>query len=360
MRSFPLRCSTLGLSLLLATFVAATADLSSDPRLQKFLTKFPDADSNQDGTLSLEEARQYKKDNPKEAKPYQDDLNPRKILTSHRYSIDDLAKVFDAKTFKDLPYRFFKPDTNGDNKYPLILSLHGAGGRGSDNLKNLKFWNGTITEPDFQSQYPSFVLVPHSPSYWRIPGSVPDLDAETIASFTRTWQEAAAEGRRAFVTKTPQGKLGLVFELLDVLLEEYPIDPDRIYVLGHSMGGFGTFEALAEHPDRFAAAIPSAGGLSPWHDPAVFKDVPVWAFHGDQDETVPIALALDVFDQIKAARGNMKLTTLGGVGHGASGFAFSYQGDHSNPEFSTALSSPACDPTENVWTWLFAQSRKDR
>ena len=56
---------------------------------------------------------------------------------------------------------------------------------------------------------------------------------------------------------------------------------DGTDLLGHSMGGFGTWNAIWHAPERFAAAIPSAGGLPPWRDPARFKDVPVWGtVHG--------------------------------------------------------------------------------
>jgi predicted peptidase len=103
--------------------------------------------------------------------------------------------------------------------------------------------------------------------------SIPEMTVERLAEFPPVWR-AWAEQRVGFVRDDSACVLHKVFALLDQLGEEFPIDADRVYVLGHSMGGFGTFEALAEQPERFAAAIPSAGGMSPWHDVSAFDDVP--------------------------------------------------------------------------------------
>ncbi len=342
-------------SLFLSLLVNITSAQEPDPRLARFQQKYPEADLNKDGKLTMEEVKQFRGQSRKMAEGEGPMVKPPRPDVP-RYSAKEMAEVYEAKDFKGVPYRFFAPAIEEGNQYPLILSLHGAGGKGTDNLKNLMFWNGVVAQPEFQEKYPCYVVSPQSDQVWRVAGSAPEIGPDDIASYPAIWQEVAKK-RPGFVAETPDGKLGLVFELLDQLNAELPIDPDRVYVIGHSMGGAGTFESLAQQPDRFAAGIPSAGCLAPWYDPAVFKHVPVWAFHGEQDTTVPYALVEDVFQKAKAAGGNMKLTTLGGVGHGSNGFAFTYQGDQSNPEFSTAVSSPDCDPTEDVWEWLFAQRR---
>jgi predicted peptidase len=267
-----------------------------------------------------------------------------------------LVEIFEARQHKSLLYRFFAPKVAEGKKYPLILSLHGAGGKGNDNLKNLKPWNGNISTDAFQAKYPCYIVVPQSDQPWKVPGTMPDISAEEIATYSKTWQKIVT-GRPSIAGKATGGKLGLVFELLDTLALDLPIDPDRVYVLGHSMGGAGTYESLAMQPNRFAAGVPCAGLLAPWRDPALFKHVPVWAFHGDRDTTVPYPVSVELFDKVKQAGGNMKLTTLGEVGHGSAGYAFSYQGDKTNPKFSTSTSGPHCDPTEDIWAWLFAQRR---
>ena len=108
-------------------------------------------------------------------------------------------------------------------------------------------------------------------------------------------------------------------------------------------------------PDRFAAAIPSAGGLLPWKDPARFKNVPIWAFHGGSDPVVPTDFSREIFARLKKVGGNLKYTELKDVKHNASQYAFSYKGDEPEKGYVTRYSSEKCDKTANVWDWLFAQ-----
>ncbi len=341
----------LGSILLLLGLVSVHAD----QRLITYLQKHPEADANLDGELTLEEAKAHRKQMRGSGT-----TPSRGGQESIRYSSGDLAKIFEAREFQGVPYRFFAPDAEvhpDRMKFPLILSLHGAGGKGTDNLKNLKSWNGTITEPEFQARYPCYVVVPQSAAPWKVPGSSPKVTEEMVASFPPVWQTMAAARPGFLSVDERQLVLGGVFALLDELQASEAIDADRVYVLGHSMGGFGTFETLAEQPNRFAAAISSAGGLSPWHDPKAFAHVPIWAFHGDKDSTVPIELSQIVFDRLEEVNGVMKLTKLAGVGHGSTPYAFGYTGDSMGEGFETLASSDACDPNEDVWAWLFSQSR---
>ncbi|MDF1816980.1 MAG: prolyl oligopeptidase family serine peptidase, partial [Verrucomicrobiales bacterium] len=285
--SFVAGCLVMGIS------VSAFAQ-SPDTRLTKFLAKFPAADSDADGKLTMEEALAYRK------KMRGDKTSTRKQPDSpaKRYPIEELAELYEARDFRGMPFRFFEPEIKEGEKYPLVLSLHGAGGKGRDNRKNLKPWNGTLAEPELQKKYPCFIVAPQSAGPWRVAGKDPDLTAELVATFPPVWKQVM-EKRAGFVAKSDDGVLGIVFDLLDQIAETYPVDVDRVYVLGHSMGGFGTFESIARQPNRFAAAIPSAGGLVPWHDPETFKHVPVWAFHGEQDSTVIPELTGVVFEQMK-------------------------------------------------------------
>lgn len=330
-----------------------------DDRLKRFFEKYPEADADGDGKLTREEAFAYR-DKRKAMGPQPGDSRPGAERgprpEGKRYAPAELAKVYEAKEFDGMPYRFFAPKREEGRRYPLVLSLHGAGGKGDDNLRNLKTWNGTLIEPEFQAKHPCFIVAPQNDGPWRVAGSEPDLTPELIATFPEIWQRVAKE-RSGFVNPSPDGGLGKVFVLLDQVASDYPIDPDRVYVLGHSMGGFGSFESIAMQPNRFAAAIPSAGGLSPWHDPATFRHVPIWAFHSSEDRTVLPELTEVVFERMKELDGNMKFTRLGDVGHGAAAFAFVYTGDAMNEKFTTKLSGDACDPTEDVWEWLFAQTR---
>jgi predicted peptidase len=270
--------------------------------------------------------------------------------------------LYEQREFKGVKYRLMKP-INFDSKktYPLILSLHGAGGRGSKNIQNLRKWNEWLADKDLRRKHPAVILAPQSTVSWNDPKSpltkVPELSDEMIRSWPaemrpwlKRWQSRGSGAK--------SGNLDKVFELIDtVLMKEFKIDADRVYCLGHSMGGAGTFTAIYLQPERFAAAIPTAGAFAPWRDVGRIKDVPIWAFHGDNDPTVPYIFTKHTFDQLKAIGGNMKFTTLKGVKHGASRPAFHYTGDDASKGFTTAYASDRPDKTDDVWDWLFSRRR---
>lgn len=348
-----LSCITAAFALLIATLEAQTSE--TDEHLAKALERFPEADANKDGILTGAEADAFRRKRaPKQPKV----RGPEPAMK--RYSAAELAERYEACRFKGVRYRFLEPpgfEKGSGVTYPLILSLHGAGGKGDDNLKNLTGWNGVLADPSFQEKHPCFVVVPQSNGPWRVPGPLPDMSDDAIAQFPEIWRTVFTKRRGLGAPDPASGNLDKVFELLDSLAASYPIDLDRVYVLGHSMGGFGSWTAIAEAPHRFAAAIPCAGGLSPWHDMKTIAHIPVWAFHGDEDTTVSPELSRVVFEQMKSLDGNMKFTAFKGVGHGANGFAFVYTGDEPEKGFITRYSSDRCDRTPGVWEWLFAQRR---
>jgi predicted peptidase len=229
------------------------------------------------------------------------------------------AKVFKDAAGKTLPYRLLKPaDPEPGKKYPLVLVLHGAGERGSDNAKNLVwFWDngkGPLGRPEVAAAK-AFALLPQCP------------DGQQWVNVP--WAKGSY--------KSPEvsDPLRLALELVDASVKELPIDPDRVYVIGLSMGGFGTFDALQRRPELFAAAIPicGAGDLS---KAKAIAHIPVCAFHGDQDGAVPVAGSREMVAALKAAGGTPKYTEFKGVGHNSW--------------------SPAFQEKE-FWTWLFAQKR---
>lgn len=267
-----------------------------------------------------------------------------------------ILKLYEPAEYKGMPYRLMKPvDFDPSQTYPLILSLHGAGGKGTDNLNSLKIWTEYLAEDGLRKKHPCFVLVPQMVKNWRISGEqhVPtQAELDALHPSWNKWKERFAKGPKT----VNNGTLSLAQELIDKLSAEYKIDADRVYVLGHSMGGFGSWTAIWSEPDRFAAAIPCAGGLPPWYDYARFKDVPVWAFHSADDNIVSVEYTRAIFQALEKCNGNMKYTELNGVGHGAQTPAFSYQGDAAGGG-ATRTASDRCDTTTTVWDWLFSQSR---
>ena len=126
------------------------------------------------------------------------------------------------------------------------------------------------------------------------------------------------EGKQfPFVLASPKCPTGfywrgnVVIGLIDHLIENYSIDPNRIYLTGLSMGGYGTWQISHEYPERFAAVAPVCGGglfVSPYFMDRL-KNLPVWAFHDKRDDVIPYQESVSMVEGVNAAGGNAKLTT---------------------------------------------------
>jgi len=231
---------------------------------------------------------------------------------------NEWISLYEPHASQKMPCRLMKPiDFEAGRSYPVIVSLHGGGGKGTDNRKQLKGWNRLLAEKQRRTKYPCYVLAPQTDRLW---------DAEHLTH-------------------------------IKAIVEDLPsVDMRRIYILGHSMGGHGTYILIQIDPHYFAAAAPSAGsGLKRTEEfitASVIKDIPIWAFHGDEDKVCPYERDLELFTEMKKLGGNMKLTTWAGDGHGVS--AKMIAGADNG---TTQLSSERCDPEPAFMKWLFAQRR---
>jgi len=227
------------------------------------------------------------------------------------------------KPYSDGPmqYRLLKPiGFDSKKKYPVIVSLHGAGGKGIDNRKQLKGWNKILAGKQIRTKYACYVLAPQA---------------------NRMWNATDLKNIKNVISKLPS------------------VDMSRIYILGHSMGGHGAYIIIQIDPNYFAAAAPSAGAGRPrteaFIDVSLIKDLPVWAFHGDKDRVCPIDRAQKVFDDMKKLKGNMKFTIWSGDKHGIAEKMF-IGGDNG----TTYISSARCNKEPDFMKWLFAQKRTEK
>lgn len=212
---------------------------------------------------------------------------------------------FEPKSFTDslgqeLQYRILKPVNYDSSKsYPLVLFLHGAGERGDDNYSQLKWGVSHLAEPKMREKYPAFVVAPQVPEgeYWSTLSSVRDTSSYT--------QPMAEE---------PSAPMKLTIQLLEKLQEEFSIDADRLYVTGISMGGFGTFDLIQRHSNKFAAAVPICGGgdLTRAFN---LTDIPMWVFHGTQDKVVHPEFSRSMVEAIRIAGGEPGYTEYPDQGH---------------------------------------------
>jgi predicted peptidase len=197
---------------------------------------------------------------------------------------EGLQDKFEPHTHKSdwtMPYRLFRPKTT--QRVPLVVYLHGSGGLGDDNLKQLQFGNRFGTRlwllPENQMRFPCYVVAPQSDRGW-VRYDFSQRPAKELPGF--------GDGNR------------LALEIVDKVRQQYPIDEQRIYVAGNSMGGAGVWNILANRPNFFAAAVICCGAVSP-DDGTGSVATPLWDFHGGSDEVVPVATSRDrIAARIKA------------------------------------------------------------
>jgi predicted peptidase len=229
---------------------------------------------------------------------------------------------FEARVFESdhgsLPYRLLRPkDYDTSQRYPLVMFYHGAGERGNDNVKQLVHGMNDFASDDVMKKYACFVVAPQCP----------DGDQ---------WVDTPWSADAHKMPEKPTKPMRLSLDLITSLQSEFSIDESRLYVTGLSMGGFGAWDALQRHPNRFAAAVPICGG----GDPAFAKQLassPIWAFHGDADTAVKPIRSRDMIAALRAAGGSPKYTEYPGVGHN------SWAATYANRE---------------MYAWLFSQKKK--
>lgn len=209
--------------------------------------------------------------------------------------------IIKTKKFQKICYVVKYPDNFAENeKYPLIVFLHGAGGRGKD-ISCVKS-NPFFTETE-KFKFKAVVFAPQC--------------------YTDSWFDIFEQ-------------LG---DFIDFAVEQPYIDKERVYLIGASMGGYATWQMAMTKPEVFAAVVPICGGGMYWNA-ARLKNMGVWAFHGSEDQVVFCEESKKMVDAINRADGRQaKLTICDGVGH------YSWRNAYNCRE---------------LFDWLFAQKRSGR
>lgn len=265
--------------------------------------------------------------------PVEATSEPPRVVPLSPPVIDKLAPVqsFTSSDGTVLPFRLYQPSSPRDktaqaadapSAIPLVLFLHGAGTRGSDGTalaNNISFRSllGWV-----QTHEPAIVLAPQCPA-------------------DEKWVDTPWEAVQHDYAPVPPPHTAAALELLDQTLATLPADRSRIYVCGNSMGGYATWDALVRRPGFFAAALPVCGGGVPEKAVQASRDVPVWAFHGDADDVVPVENSRSMVAALRAdasRTAEIRYREYPEVRHDCWTATFS-------------------DP--QVLSWLFAQSRTD-
>jgi len=233
--------------------------------------------------------------------------NPQRQTRHPRFEPEYQRCTFKGTGDAELNYGWLAPlKARPGEKYPLVICLHGSGG-------SVKA-SAVLARQLMREQYPAFVMVP-----------------EADRPFTWAKTDAFSRG----VMENFPEKLPVLIETIQSLLKTEAIDPMRVYITGQSMGGVGSWGAIAQHPELFAAAVPVCGAWNV-NDVPKMKSVPVWAFHGEKDPTVPVQFSRDLTAAITKAGGTAKYTEYPGVGHNSWLQAYD---------------------EADMWKWLFAQRK---
>jgi len=191
-------------------------------------------------------------------------------------------KGYSENYYNGLRYGLFKPTGYEPGKsYPLVVYLHGS--RDTVSRDNLLY------QDSIQKKHPCFVLTPKCVN--------PDQ------GWGNTWNKGHAEATEKTLA------------LVDSLVKHYHIDASRLYIYGISMGGFGVFSVLAKEKGKFAAGYAICGGSSVSAAEQLLS-TPLWIFHGEIDDIVPVKLSRDVYHEIIRLGGkNVRYTEYPGVKH---------------------------------------------
>lgn len=231
------------------------------------------------------------------------------ITTPDWRDLVDLEKLASIRGYKDFYIKDFRCGVfvplsyNMDQQYPLIIRLHGY-------TDTTSWWLDYYKEPVL-SKDPAIVLTPKCP-----------------ASEKEGWGDSWKSDLSPMMEYT--------FNMYNAVNETFTIDPDRIYIYGSSMGGYGTFAAIQHEPELFAAAYVEAGGGNTNLASAI-SHIPFWMFHGERDRTVPTRYSRDMYRAVKQLGGQqIRYTEYPGVGHNV--------WDYTNLE-------------KTIPTWLMAQKK---
>ena len=235
---------------------------------------------------------------------FTDWLGNRGLLTPVDWALEAYErKVFSDAGGNELPYRILYPQNyDSTRQYPVLLFLHGAGERGSDNQSQLIHGGKLFLQPENRSDFPAIVIFPQCPA-----------DNSWSAALRRVNRET---GERIFDYSTaPSWPLTAAAGIVQQLLDEKKADPKRVYITGLSMGGFGTFEMVHRYPHLFAAAAPICGGGDVKAYDKRVKNIPFWVFHGSEDAVVLPKHSREMVDKLKQLKAKVRYTEYPGVRH---------------------------------------------
>ncbi len=195
-----------------------------------------------------------------------------------------------------LDYGMTAPE--GEEKLPLLIYIHGAGGLGSDPTV-LQYWM-VASELEKRPEYRCRLVLPHC--------------------HAKEWVEL----------------YDVLLEFVDEMRNRPDVDPKRIYLMGESLGGYTVWQLAMSRPEWYTAIVPICGGGVTWSAPRL-ANLDIWAFHGAQDTTVYPDESIHMVSTINKCGGHAKLTVYGDCDHDC---------------WTPAMTDDA------LWEWLFTRVKE--
>jgi poly(3-hydroxybutyrate) depolymerase len=233
-------------------------------------------------------------------------VDQRAVLAAERFNrsfpewFDDEEHVYSKAGGESttLRYRLFRPTPlDLAAEYPLLVWLHGEGEAGDDNSSHLRWLDLVFRVGTKREEYLFFVLATQCP---------PDHPV---------WLLGERPQKRSDLADNPSEPLAMTYVVFQHLMKTEPIDRDRVYVAGVSSGGTATWELAIRHPSDFAAAAPMSSSGADLRRASGLVDVPVWAFHAEDDRGSPPDSVKETIDAVKQAGGSAHLTLVKSYGH---------------------------------------------
>lgn len=254
-----------------------------------------------------------------------------------------------------MAYRVYLPagyDPSAATKTPVVLYLHSAAerGRNVDEIfinphgrsgKWVNPWINHLVNETQTGDHKAILVIPQS-GLGQVWNSMTAGDKWGVGNYTDAQQKPIGP------------RLQLAINVLDKVVGETNADTNRLYITGASMGGYGTWDALARFPKKFAAGMPVSGAGNIDAAAGEITAVPVWAYHGGQDNLIPAANTDQLYFTMKQKGGSPLYTRLSDQGH--AGFELFYKPHN----FTTTRPAASGGNGPDVYDWLFSQSLSSR